>query len=65
MYKAIKKDDSPYQRYRDLITSGNISEAKRVREKLLKVWEKKNGMKVKCEEATADGIDVVAIFSDM
>ena len=50
--------------FRDLITSGKINEAKKVREKILEVWEKENGMKAKCEEVTADDIDVEAMFSD-
>ena len=65
VYKAMKKYDIHYQRYRDLITSGKISEARRVRGKILEVWEKEDRMKLKRDEATVCGIDVVAMFCDM
>ena len=64
VHKDVSKYHVHYKMFRDLITSGKISEAKKAREKILEVWEKKNGMKAKREEVTADDTDVEAMSSD-
>ena len=64
VHKDVSQYHVHYKMFRDLITSGKISEAKKAREKILEVWEKKNGMKAKREEVTADDTDVEAMSSD-
>ena len=65
VYKDVNKDNVHYKRFRDLVTSGKTSEAKKVKEKIIEVWEKKKIMKIRRKETTANKIDVQAMFSDM